>query len=104
MFEKDRQFVTEQVLRVMHDWGVTPSARGTGSGDFENWVDYIIAAKGWEPYWEDTRMPREFTEHGYVKGGSTPQPTPAPTPGAPDYVAILGRIESKIDRIVAKYL
>ena len=67
MFEKDRQFVIDRVLEVMNDWGVTPSERGSGVGDFEYWADEIIAHNGWEPYWSDSRMPNAFVAAGYHK-------------------------------------
>lgn len=100
MFEKDRSFVTQQVLRVMSVWGVQPSGRGTGIGDFEYWVDVIIAAKGWEPYWEEDRMPREFTAAGYHRGLVPPDPQPQPTPAGDPYMPVLIRIESKLDQLL----
>lgn len=97
MFEKDREFVRAQVLRVLGDWGVTPSGRGTGPGDVEDWIDHIVAAKGWEPYWEESRMPREFLEKGYVKGG---HPAPAPVPVGDPYMVKLDAIHADVQTLL----
>lgn len=98
MYEKDREFVKARVLEVFAEWGVTPVGRGLGPGDIEYWVDVIIAAKGWEPYWPEFRMPKEFEAAGYKKGvPATPKPTESD-----QYVVILKRIEDKIDFLTSK--
>lgn len=101
MFEKDRAFVRQEVIRVMRDWGVVPSERGTGEGDVENWVDSIIREKGWEPYWEHERMPREFIANGHTKGGSsTPTPAPPAVPAGDPYMVKLDAIHADVQTIL----
>lgn len=98
MYEKDRAFVVAQVRRVMADWGVVPSGRGSGVGDVDYWADVIINAKGWEPYWEESRMPRAFEEAGYVKGGSSQPPAEVP-PGDP-YMVKLDAIHADVQTLL----
>lgn len=98
MFEKDRDFIRQQVLRVLANWGVAPSARGTGPGDVEDWIDHIVAAKGWEPYWEVDRMPREFLSKGYHLGGTAPAPgVPASTD---PYMIKLDALDQKLEFLI----
>lgn len=111
MFEKDPIFVRDNVLRVMRDWGVTPTGRGTGEGDFAYWVDSIIAHEGWEPYWENVRMPNEFLANGHVKGGTTPPVVDPPVPPGDPYMVKLNAMhddlrESRdiLRRVAAKFL
>lgn len=96
MFEKDRAFVLTEVLRVLADWGVPPTGRGTGEGDAEYWVDEIIGHNGWEPYWEDTRMPREFLANGHTKG----HPAPAPVPVGDPYMVKLNAIHADLQMLL----
>lgn len=92
MYEKDRTFVTAQVLRVLADWGVVASGVGSGEGDVAYWVDTILAHKGWEPYWEEDRMPREFTKNGHTKGAPPPV-VPAGDPYMVKLDAILADVQ-----------
>ena len=102
MYEKDRAFVLAQVLRVMADWGVTPGPRGSGVGDFEYWTDAIVNAKGWEPYWEESRMPRAFEEAGYHKvGTSTPPPPVVQPPPNDPYMVKLNAIHADVQTLVS---
>jgi hypothetical protein len=113
MANTDREYIKSQVLRVFQEWGVPPSGRGSGVGDFEYWIDVIqdihnerpAENRGWESYWEESRMPRAFEEAGYRKlsdiPADLPPANPAPTSGDV-YLVILARLEGKIDLLTSK--
>lgn len=94
MFEKDPSFVEQQVRQVIATWHVTPSGPGSGVGDVANWVNYIIHAKGWEPYWVD-RIGEECARSGYSQSAAVPPPS-----GGDPYMDKLNELNQKLDVLI----
>lgn len=110
----NRDYIREQVLIVLADWGVVPAGRGSGVGDVEYWCDVIQDLpqerppqnRGWEPYWIG-RIGDECKKAGYTQGHTPPPPPPPPNkppddPPSVDLGAYLADLSKAINEIRAQ--